>query len=283
MKKRKIVIGVCFALLLILTFALPVGEYLLTGQISKKSISGAIALLISDILFLVRNVSLAKVSKRKSYAVYESEYEHLIGNAFKSPESKKDRQLLLEAIYTYNQNDFIKAISQFEKLLPKCRLSADKYAVMMFIALCYTDMGANKKAIEAYEKILNYDMTKSDAWSNLGYVYRKLGNFEKQADCYLKAMEYDPENPYAYNNLAQALFDIGCYEDAIPYAEKALELKSNLHPAASCLAMCHCAVGNEEACAYYTRIALSNGSNSYGLNKMLSNIRNTRTEKTEND
>ena len=283
MKKRKIVTGVCFALLLILTVALPLGEYLLTGQISKKSISGSIALLISDILFLVRNISLVKVSRRKSYAVYESEYDHLIGNAFRSPESKKDRQRLLDAIFTYNQNDFIKAVSQFEKLLPKCIVSSDKYAVMMFIALCYTDMGANKKAIEAYEKILDYDMTKSDAWSNLGYIYRKLGDFDKQAQCYLKAIEYDPQNPYAFNNMAQALFDIGCYEDAIPYAQRALELKSNLHPAASCLAMCYCAIGNEEACTHFTRIALNNGSSSYGLNKMLSNIRNTRRENPEND
>lgn len=282
MRKRKIVIGVCFTLLLIITFILPVGEYLLTGEISKKSISGAIALLIGDVLFLVKNVSLNKTSKRKSYAVYESEYEHIIGNAFKRPEAKKDRQRLLDAIYTYNQNDFTKAIPQFEGLLPKCQLSSDRYAVMMFIALCYTDMGAYKKAIEAYERLLDYDMTKSDAWSNLGFVYRKLGNFEKQVECYLKSIEYEPQNAYAYNNLAQALFDVGEYEASIPYAQRALELKSNLHPAASCLAMCYCAIGNEDACAHYTRIALTNGSNSYGLNKLLNDIRRTRTE-NEND
>lgn len=281
MKKRKIIVGACFVLLLIITFVLPVAEYLLTGQISKKSIGGTIALLIGDVLFLVKNSTAIKASRKQSYAVYESEYADIIGRAFNTPECKKDRKNLLEAIYTYNQNDFLGAASQFEKLLPKCQLSSDRYAVLMFIGLCYTDMGAYKKAIEAYEKLLSYDMSKSDAWSNLGFVYRKLGDFDNQARCYLKAIEHDSENPYAYNNLAQALFNVGCYEDAIPYAEKALELKSNLHPAASCLAMCYCALGNNEACAHFAKIAVTNGSNANGLNKILNDIRMSLEEQND--
>ena len=86
MKKRKIVISVCFVLLLIITFALPTAEYLLTGAISKKSISGCIALLLGDVLFLVKNLSRTSASLKRSFAVYESEYSDIIGGAFKTLE-----------------------------------------------------------------------------------------------------------------------------------------------------------------------------------------------------
>ncbi len=276
MKKRKIIISVCFFALLAITIAMPIIDYAMEEKISSGTITKVIILLIGDFLFLIRNVVAYSAADKKTFAIYESEYEHIIGAAFKIPEFKRERTRLLKAIHLYNQNKFNKSIEKLEALLPKCQLSSDRYAVLSFIALCYTDMGAYKKAIEYYEKILNYDSSKSDAWSNLGYVYKKLGDFDNQAQCFLKAIENDPHNAYAHNNLAQALFSAGYYEDAIPYAEKALELKANFHPAASCLAMCYCALGNEAECSHYCKIAVANGTNVYGLNTILSNLRIAR-------
>ncbi|MBE6673918.1 MAG: tetratricopeptide repeat protein [Ruminococcaceae bacterium] len=283
MKKRKIVIGVCFFVLLALTIAIPIIDYNMKGKITNETILKSFVLLIGDFLFLIRNVVSYSAADKKSFAIYESEYEHIIGKAFKQPENKRERTKLLKAIHLYNQNKFNKSIERLEALLPKCQLSSDRYAVLSFIALCYTDMGAYKKSIEYYEKILSYDNSKSDAWSNLGYVYKKIGDFNNQTQCFLKAIENDPNNAYANNNLAQALFSAGYYEDAIPYAEKALEIKADLHPASSCLAMCYCALGDEEQCSHYSKIAISNGSNSYGLNTILSNLRIARNNEINNE
>lgn len=283
MKKRKIILSICFFLLLVITIAMPVIDYLMNGQVSSNSIKGSVTLLIGDFLFLIRHVVVYSSGDKKTFAVYESKYENIIGGAFATPEYKKERHKLLVAIDLYNQNKFNKAIDAFNELLPKCQLSSERYAVLMFMGLCYTDMGANEMAIKTYEKLLSYDMSKSEAWSNLGYVYKKMGNFEKQVECYTQAISFDKSNPYAYNNMAQALFTQGLYEEAIPYAVKALEIKANLHQSASCLSMCYCAIGDDEKCEHYAKIAISNGSSEEGLRTLISRLRLARNYKENND
>ena len=194
MKKRKIVIGVCFFVLLTLTIAIPIIDYNMKGKITNETILKSFVLLIGDFLFLIRNVVSFSAADKKSFAIYESEYEHIIGKAFKQPENKRERTKLLKAIHLYNQNKFNKSIERLE-----------------------------------------------------------------------------------------ALFSAGYYEDAVPYAEKALEIKADLHPAASCLAMCYCALGDEEQCSHYSKIAISNVSNSYGLNTILSNLRIARNNEINNE
>ena len=283
MKKRKIVLGICFFLLLAITIAMPIIDYLINGYVSQKSITGSVTLLIGDFLFLVRHVIVYSTGDKKTFAIYESKYSEIIGNAFVSPDNKKERKQLLTAIDLYNQNKFNKAIEKLNELFPKCELSSEKYAVLMFTGLCYTDMGANEMAIKTYEKLLSYDMSKSDAWSNLGYVYKRLGNFEKQLECYTQAISFDKNNPYAYNNLAQAYFTQGMYKEAIPHAEKALEIKANMHQSASCLAMCYCALGDDERCEEYAKIAISNGTNEGALRELISRLRLARKYKEENE
>lgn len=283
MKKRKIVLGICFFLLLAITIAMPIIDYLINGYVSQSSITGSVTLLIGDFLFLVRHVIVYSTGDKKTYAIYESKYSEIIGNAFVSPDNKKERKQLLTAIDLYNQNKFNKAIEKLNELFPKCELSSEKYAVLMFTGLCYTDMGANEMAIKTYEKLLSYDMSKSDAWSNLGYVYKRLGNFEKQLECYTQAISFDKNNPYAYNNLAQAYFTQGMYKEAIPHAEKALEIKANMHQSASCLAMCYCALGDDERCEEYAKIAISNGTNEGALRELISRLRLARKYKEENE
>ena len=283
MKKRKIVLGVCFFLLLAITIAMPIVDYLMNGFVSQNSITGSITLLIGDFLFLVRHVIVYTSGDKKTYAIYESKYGEIIGKAFVLPEQKRERKKLLCAIDLYNQNKFNKAIEKLNELFPKSELSCEKYAVLMFLGLCYTDMGANEMAIKTYEKLLSYDMSKSDAWSNLGYVYKRLGNFEKQVECYTQAISFDKSNPYAYNNLAQALFTQGLYEEAIPHATKALEIKANMHQSASCLSMCYCALGDDEKCEEYAKIAIANGTNENGLRELISRLRLARKYKEENE
>lgn len=284
MKKRKIVLRICFFLLLAITIAMPIIDYLMNGYVSANSIKGSIVLIVGDFLFLIRHVVVYSSGDKKTFAVYESKYEDIVKGVFTSDDTKKERKELFTAIDLYNQDKYNKSIDALNKLLPKCQKSNERYAVLMFIALCYTDMGANEAAIKAYEKILSYDMSKSTAWSNLGYVYKKMGNFEKQIECYTQAINYDKENPFAYNNLAQALFSQGLYEEAIPCAEKALEIKANMHQSASCLALCYCAMENDEECERYAKIAILNGSNEEGLRSLISRLRMARNFKeNEND
>ena len=276
MKKRKIIVSVCFVLLLIITVLMPVFDYFTNGKVTSTTIRNTIVLLVGDFLFLIKNVVAYASSDKKTYKTYESEYDYIIGKAFLGKENEKSRKELLRAIDLYNQNKFNLSREKLEKLRTKCVLSSDRYAVDMFIALAYTDSKMYNEAVKSYEKILSYDVSKSDVWSNLGYVYEKQGNFDKSVECYMKSIECDTKNPYPYNNLAQALYSQGYYEDAIEFSKKALEIKSNFYQSANCLALCYCALGDDENSRHYAKIAISNGSNADNLNFVLKKMREVR-------
>ena len=48
------------------------------------------------------------------------------------------------------------------------------------------------------------------------------------------------------------------------------------------LALCHCALGNDEECEHYSKIAISNGTSQLGLNTLINNLRAARKEEKEN-
>lgn len=270
---KKVAIG-----LLIGVMAVCVAAFIIATVLEGFSEKMLIRMLIP---FCLGVSSLAKVlsgnakkrAPRRTSEFYEREYGYLIKGAFAGEERKTLLHRLTFAIHLYNQDKPLKAIKMLEGLIPKCQTTDDLCAVHTFMALCYEDAGYTEQAIDHYYLALKQDQTRATLWSNLGLLMSQKGKFGQAISLYLNAIDHDPQYAQAHSNLANAFYRTGYYKDAVFYAEKALELKNDLYQAASCLALCHLILGNEEQSAHYATLYTTLRGTPGGLPEALEAVR----------
>ncbi len=259
-----ILIGVCIALLCL---QLAGNNWVINPQDLMKPAIILIGLVIS----LVKLISSGNSSKR-SLAFYEASYQKEIGKAFSDPDQKNGKKSLLKAIALYNENRFSAAISKLNTLMKKCKNREDFRAVLLFLALNYTDIGLHDQAIATYLELLRHDNSCSTAWSNLGLLYKKEGKQEEAFNCYQNAVLNDDNNPFAWNNLAQAYLTEGEWTKVIEPAERALAIKADLHASETALSVAYYALGDEEKSKVYYNRAILHGANSDNLKHILDSL-----------
>lgn len=230
-----------------------------------RLISKATVVLFTYILYIVR-----RQRPPSDHKVYEKQYQDIVGGTFED-DKKSYKQLLQVAVY-YNQNQYKKAYKLIDKLLEKCRRTKDYTAVYMFQALCLDDENKLEESIQSYIKLLQYDMSNSRAWSNLGLRYMKQGKTKEAHDAYANAILYDSENAYAYNNMASYYVRTGEPEQALTYALKALELDSKVYQAMSAAAVAYKMLGDEENMEKYCKMYSVNGGNAKELRATLAKM-----------
>jgi tetratricopeptide (TPR) repeat protein len=81
-----------------------------------------------------------------------------------------------------------------------------------------------KKASQKYERAVKIDPSYAEAYSNLGYTYRKQEQFDKAVRAYKKAIELDPKLAEAYEYLGEAYAEMGKFD----LAEKQLAILRQL-------------------------------------------------------
>ena len=81
-----------------------------------------------------------------------------------------------------------------------------------------------KEASKNYEKAVKIDPAYAEAWSNLGYTYRKQGNFNKAVRAYKNAIKLDPQLAEAHEYLGEAYAEMGKFD----LAEKELKILREL-------------------------------------------------------
>jgi tetratricopeptide (TPR) repeat protein len=86
------------------------------------------------------------------------------------------------------------------------------------------EAGNYKEASKSYEKTVRADPKYAEAWSNLGYTYRKQGYFNKAVKAYKKAIKLDPNLAEAHEYLGEAYAEMGKFE----LAENELEILREL-------------------------------------------------------
>jgi tetratricopeptide (TPR) repeat protein len=96
------------------------------------------------------------------------------------------------------------AIKKLKALLPDLPSSNERFAVLFFIAFCYSKMELYSEAIEVYT-VADEIKTNSTLLSNLGRCYNQIGDFESALGAYEDAINVEPSNPFPYNNIAQLL------------------------------------------------------------------------------
>ena len=73
------------------------------------------------------------------------------------------------------------------------------------LALVYSKLDQEDKAIENYIKVIKLDSNYFKAHNNLGNIYRKKGLNKKAIECYLSTLEINSNYKVAYYNLAGVL------------------------------------------------------------------------------
>lgn len=213
-------------------------------------------------------------ANRRSLQYYDAQYAEILKNAFISQPFWRNK--LLCAVRLYNENNYDKALKYLFDMKQRCQTKEDSYAVMLFAALCFTEMGLYDHAEKTYMQLILAQNADSRIFSNLGNVLNNKGDYERAIQNFEHALEYDRNNEFAYNNIAQAHFQMHKLEEAIPYAEKALEINPKMRQASSLLAIIYDLMENKEKSEHYFHIAISSG---YDATELKQAIEYFRSEK----
>ena len=81
-----------------------------------------------------------------------------------------------------------------------------------------------KKASKKYERAVKIDPSYAEAYSNLGYTYRKQEKFDKAVRAYKKAIKLNPKLAEAHEYLGEAYAEMGKFD----LAEKELAILRQL-------------------------------------------------------
>ena len=216
---------------------------------------------------------LYKPRKRNAIQYYELQYTDILDKAFE--DRKKLYKKLLCAIRLYNEDRITKAIRSLRKLTPKCEKPKDFYAVYLFTALCYTDIGLYDMAEDIYQKMKYKNVADSRVYSNLGSVQRNAGRLEDAIRSFSYALSLDRTNANAYNNLAQAYFKNYELDLAEEYALKTLDVNAKMHQASALLSIIYALKDDRENYDKYFHIAVSSGRDPKELRESIQYFKNT--------
>lgn len=262
--KSKVIKTVCTVLVILLILAMAAlyfYEVLVLKVPYTQNLLRTVAVVGAGCVSLVRLLS---GTGRKHLAVYEKAYADEIGTAFGN--EPKLRKKLLCACRFYDESSYNKALKYLGQLLREAEVSKDKLPVLLFTALCYTDMHMPQQAIKVYNDLLRIDPGNVQAHSNLGMLYVHIGDFPQAISHYNRAVELKPDHYYAYANRANYYFRIQELDAAITDAHKALQIKQNGREAAALLAIIYALRADEESQKKYFHIALASGQNGRELN-----------------
>lgn len=220
---------------------------------------------IVGFLLIIFGIRRRRVIPHRS--LYEKAYKDILQGVFAN--DKKSYNTLMEAISYFNLEEYKSALQLLDKLEKECKTTRDYTAVYTFRSLVYEDQKKPELAIEAYEKLLQYDMTNSTAWSNLGLCYRKMDRRQEAFEAYTNAIRFDPMNSMAYNNMACYYIYVGDGNKALEYALMALERDGKNHQAMQAASVAYKALGDDEAAERYCKMCGVNGGDEKQLRKLL--------------
>lgn len=258
-----------FLIIIILLMVLIVGLYVYDIVIKDvsptKNLFRTICILLAGMSSLVK---LYNPNNKRSLQFYQLRYADILGNAFADQPGCQKR--LLKAIRTYNQNAFMRAVKQLERLKPHCQNRKDHYAVHLFIALCYTDARLSDQAETVYKYMISKNYADSLVYSNLGHLKLSRGKYNEAISNFEYALSLDPENAHAYHNLATVYFNVNDLETAAEYAQKALEINGKMREASTLLAIIYALKDERVSYEKYFHIAVSAGQNPDEIKRAIS-------------
>lgn len=194
---------------------------------------------------------------------YEKEYKFLLENTF--TESTKCYNKLIKCFDLLNYRKYKETRKLLDSLRVMCVYPRDYIAVYTLYALCYDEEENYAEAISYYNKVLQYDMSISFIWSNLGLCYIHTNNIEEASTALSNAIMYDAYNTNAYINMAHFFYYGNVPQAALHFIKKALELEPNNRSALFWATHISKECGDEENTIKYQKLYLKNGGSKSNL------------------
>jgi tetratricopeptide (TPR) repeat protein len=131
-----------------------------------------------------------------------------------------------------------KAIQYYMKAL---KSNPEDVPTMGSIAKIYSDMGEKAKAVEMYERAVQYasEEQKNNILSKLGAAYIADKKFDKSAEVFEQLVAANPDKPAHLYNLGISQMQLKKYNEAIPHLAKVIELRPDYVGAYQQLAACY--------------------------------------------
>ena len=199
--------------------------------------------------------------------VYEMCYKDEIGNAFKNNPLK--RKKLLSACRFYHEKKYSKALKLLTQLFEESRQNNELVPILLFMALCYTELGSLDTAQKLYYKLLGLEPNHAQAHYNVGAVFMKIGDYDTALTHFDMAVEIQPNNYYAYLNRANYYLRIKDYDKSIADAKQALIIKDNGVEAAILLTVVYSIIDDEYEMENYYDIAVALGKKPDDLDEVI--------------
>lgn len=262
---------VIFKIVYILFFLFCAGSFIaFTFFAPEKDYSRIVQSALLTIAFGMKLFGVRKRSLRPNYRLYEEAYKDFIRGAFVG--DKKNYRRLMEAAACFNRDEIKKAHKLLDKLEKECRNSGDYVAVYMFRSMIYEEQNRMDLSIATYEKLLQYDMTNSLVWSNLGLLYRKRGRMPEAFEAYSNAIRFDPQNETAYANMAYYyLYDRNA-QKMLEYALKSLEMQPDLTQGLKAASVAYKLLGDETSAEQYCVKYVESGGDEKEFRKYLAQL-----------
>ncbi len=111
-----------------------------------------------------------------------------------------------------------KGIPLLEKVLASN--SMPDYTTNNNLGMMYTDVGAYKKAIKAFETAIEIEPSFAYPYSNLGFAYHKLKQYDKAIELYNKSIKLGPTNSWVYKNKALTYLALNMNKEACEYLDE---------------------------------------------------------------
>jgi len=135
-----------------------------------------------------------------------------------------EERYIEEGLKYSNNNDFNKAIEQFNKVI---KLNNKNDKVYFYLGNSYDNLGKHEEAIKSYKKAIDINPNYDDAYYNMGNTYNNLKQYKEAIESYKKSIEINPNNDSAYNNMGSAYNNLKQYKEAIESYKKAIDINPN--------------------------------------------------------
>jgi tetratricopeptide (TPR) repeat protein len=161
--------------------------------------------------------------------LYESEYWEAASVIFDCclQQNMRNKSLFFKHGYTLDKLGRLdEAIASFDKAI---EFQPDKYEAWNNRGVTLSNLGRFDEAIASFDKAIEFIPDKHEFWYSRGYALDELGRLDEAIASYDKAIEFKPDYYEAWNNRGNALDNLGRFDEAIASFDKAIEFIPDKH------------------------------------------------------
>ena len=161
-----------------------------------------------------------------------------LGNTFAFLAMAEEERLFLnpleiEIVYGHIQNYFSEAVKLFLIAITRNPYYSEAYDGLGNVLMSLSQYSKEKnkyyeKAVENYEKAIQFNSFSITHYTNLSNVYKRLGEFDKVVEILETFTVIDPDSALGWYNFGNAYFDLGRKKEAVVNFVRAVNLMSSL-------------------------------------------------------